>query len=97
MPISESNLKAVNLPPRFFLYDLPQIADMLGITPTQLSENYIYFDRRDYGRKHPDLIMARNLAPQGADYADWRVVDRELIRWMRRKGFRVIDSTVVSS
>jgi len=91
MPSHEKNLESVGLPLRFFLYTLDQIAMMIGMSQTALEAKYIYYGGRSIGRPSPDLIQARNIAPRDEE-PDWRVVDREVVRWMRRKGFKVYDT-----
>lgn len=76
----------VSLPPRFFLYTLDQIATILNVRVESLTASYIYFERRSTYVKKKGQLSARNIAP--ADQApDWRVIDTELKRWMRLKGF----------
>lgn len=90
MVISESNLTAVNLPIRPFLYTLDQIAELISTPVRALAEKHVYFDNRSIGAKRPWHIMARNIAGPD-DNPEWRVVDRELIRWMKNRGFRYIE------
>lgn len=76
----------VNLPIKPFLYTLDQIAQILDLTERNLKANYIHYDQRSISLPTHDKIVARNIAP--ADQKpEWRVAERELIRWMRRKGF----------
>jgi hypothetical protein len=77
----------VGLPYRPFLYTLDQIAVMLSMPQTKLLQRYLYFDGRSTGRKGLDLMLARNIADDESE-AEWRVAEKELLRWMKRKGFR---------
>lgn len=79
--------KSVGLPPRPFLYTLDQISVMLDLSLVSIRQSYIFFEGRSIGSKRKDLMIAQNIAP--ADQApEWRVPEREFIRWMRTKGFR---------
>lgn len=80
----------IGLPARPFLYTLDQIATLLDVSELQLSRSYMYFEGRSTGKFRKDLMAARNIAP-AEEKPDWRVVDRELVRWMRHKGFKFYD------
>lgn len=95
MPSHENNSDRVALPPRFFLYTLDQIAMMLGYSQKNLEATHIFYHGRSIGYPSPDKIQARNIA-QPEDKPDWRVVDRELVRWMRRKGYKAIESARIT-
>lgn len=77
----------VGLPPRAFLFTLDQIAGMIAITEASLKQAYIYFEGRSTGRRSLDLMIAINIAPEN-ERPVWRVSERELIRWLKKKGFR---------
>lgn len=79
---------AVGLPPRYFMYTLAQIQDMISLEKNDLRK-LVWFDGRDVGAVDPDKILARNIAPPEAHQPMWRVAEPELVRWMRRKGFRI--------
>lgn len=84
--------KALGLPPRPFLYTLDQIGVILSIEQTTLKRNgMLYFQGRQPGRPLPDELRCVNIASGIKDAPDWRVEERELIRWMKRKGFRYVD------
>jgi hypothetical protein len=78
---------AVGLPPRPFLYTVDQISVMLDISEAEVLRSYIYFENRSVGTRKIDLMCARNIAPKDQP-AEWRVAEREFIRWMKTKGFR---------
>lgn len=92
----ESTRKAVGLPPRTFLYTLDQIATMVGLDETQVARSYVYFDRRTPGLKTADQMRSVNIAGPD-DMPEWRIAERELVRWLKYKGFRVVDRGWVSS
>lgn len=79
------------LPVRPFLYTLDQIAGLLNMDQKALMKQYIYFTGRSLGVDRADYITARNIAlPE--DTPDWRVLEKELLRWMKRKGFQYYEA-----
>lgn len=80
----------IGLPPRPFLYTIDQISGILSIPVDALKQRYLYFENRSIGDQDRHLIAARNIAPP-ADRPDWRISEREFIRWMRLKGYRYYD------
>jgi hypothetical protein len=79
--------ESVGLPLRPFLYTLDQVATLLEISEYELTKNHIHLDRVSVGVCPKKKMIARNVAPDG-DKPDWRVAERDLIRWMKYKGFR---------
>lgn len=81
----------IYLPARPFLFTLDQISVMLDVTAHNLIvKGYVHLEGRSIGVPKRDQFIARNIAP--ADQKpDWRVVEREFIRWMKRKGFKYYD------
>lgn len=79
--------KKVGLPPRVFLYTLDQLSVMLEVSIPRIQQHYIYFEGRSIGSRRKNLMIAHNIAPPNIK-PEWRVVDREFIRWMRNQGFR---------
>lgn len=91
-----ANPASVGLPVRVFLFTLDQIATMLNMDTRKVMAQYIYFEGRSIGARHKTLMTARNIAP--ADEApEWRVAEREVIRWLRVKGFRYYDRGAFSN
>jgi len=84
---------AVGLPYRPFLYTVDQIAVILEVDPKVILRDYLYFEGRSIGSRHKHLMIARNIAPPESK-PEWRVAERELIRWMRHKGFRYYERSV---
>jgi hypothetical protein len=82
----DANHAQVNLPIKPFLYSLDQIATILDTSEQNVKQNYIHFSGRSINLPTHDQIVARNIAAPGAK-PEWRVAERELIRWLRRKGF----------
>lgn len=85
-PPRKTAAQKIGLPPKFFLYTLDQIAGMLNLSVEALKASYIYFDGRSTYAKKRGQLVARNIAPPDQP-ATWRVIDTELVRWMRFKGF----------
>ena len=86
-----SDREKLGLPIRPFLYTLDQISTILNITePVLKRDGYLHFEGRTPGTSRPDELRVVNVAPRDA-HPNWRVEERELIRWMKRKGFRYVD------
>jgi hypothetical protein len=79
--------EAVGLPVRPFLYSVDQIATLLSLTPKAVYDRYLFYEGRSTGVPPRDLLRAVNIAPVDTT-PEWRVAERELIRWMKVKGFR---------
>ncbi len=80
------------LPARPFLYTEDQVADILSLHIGTMRGKYAYYEGRTESRKQLDDIIFLNIAKD--DQApEWRCSERELLRWMKRKGFRVYDRT----
>lgn len=77
----------IGLPIRPFLFTLDQIATLIATSPSVVRSRYTFFEGRTVGKRQADRLLARNIANPGED-PDWRVAEAELIRWLRRKGFR---------
>lgn len=86
----------VGLPTRPFLYTLDQIATLIHVAEAQVKASYVYFEGRSTGTRRKDLMVARNIAPDG-EKVEWRVAERELVRWLKVKGFRYYEMGVVSN
>lgn len=83
------------LPIRPFLYTLDQLSVILDIPIKSLNQN-IYFEGRSIGVRSRALMVARNIASDDSS-PDWRVAERELIRWMRLKGFKYYERGWIQS
>lgn len=86
-PNPSKSREQIGLPMRPFLYTLDQIATLIATDVAALRSRFIYFDGRSTGRRPPDRMWARNIAEPG-DTPEWRVAEAELLRWLRRKGYR---------
>jgi hypothetical protein len=82
--------ETVGLPARSFLYTLDQISQLTSIDVPTLKKSYIYYENRSIGRQERYLLSARNIAPP-EEKPEWRVSEREFIRWMRYKGYKYYD------
>lgn len=89
-PVTPRDPAKVGLPPRPFLYTLDQLAQILSVELTALRTNYVHFEGRSIGFAAKDTMLARNIAGPN-DSPEWRVAEQELVRWMRRRGFKYYD------
>ena len=80
--------QVVGLPPVIFLFTVDQIAGMLNVEVDTVMATYLYYVGRTTGRKQTHQMDAVNIAP--ADHIpDWRVPQREFLRWCTRRGIKV--------
>ena len=86
----------VGLPPRPFLYTLDQISTILNVDLSEIKARYIYYENRSTGVMSVRLLLAKNIEPDRAQRPDWRVAERELIRWMKVMGFKYYDRGVIT-
>lgn len=91
-----SGAPAVGMPTRVFLYTLDQLSVMLDIDPKSIELQYVYFEGRSIGTKHRHLMIARNIAPSDQK-PEWRIAEREFVRWLKFKGFRHYERGAVSN
>lgn len=84
---------SVGLPARVFLYTVDQLAVMLHVDEKTIHSQYLYHSGRDIGTVHKFYMLANNIAPPN-EKPDWRVTEREFVRWMRHKGFKFYDRGV---
>lgn len=78
--------RTVISPVRPFLYTLDQISSMLAIDERQLIAVYLFLDGRSTFPKAKHHLTARNIAPPDHE-PDWRVIEAELIRWLKVLGY----------
>lgn len=90
MPPRESPASSVGLPIRPFLYTIDQICSLTMISEQAL-QKFLYYEFRSSGQKPPSTMLARNIS-QRDDRPDWRVAEKEFIRWLRFKQFRVYET-----
>ena len=87
--LSERDIQATGIPLRTFFYTIDQLAVMLNISEAALMKSHI-FTEREPGYQPKWKMRAVNIATPH-DRPDWRVADKELIRWLKFKGFRIIE------
>lgn len=85
----------LSLPPKFFMYTIDQVATMFEVDVTAVKANYLYYERRSVGSKPGDRMLARNIAPAG-EKPEWRISEQEVIRYLRKRGFRIYTKTSFS-
>lgn len=91
-PGPATHAEQIGLPPRPFLYTLDQISVMTEINEAALRQNHLYFEGRSIGSHTPHQMVARNInAHLPLKKPEWRVLDKEFVRWMRVKGFKYYD------
>ena len=91
-----SEAPKIGIPTRVFLYTLDQLCVMLDLEEVTLRTHYIYFEGRTIGTRSKHLMIARNIAKPDAK-PEWRVAEREFVRWLKTKGFRHYERGVVSN
>lgn len=78
----------VGLPVREFLYTVDQLSVMLEVSERQIYDAYLFYHGRSVGVRPREKMLARDISPPDAPKPDWRIAEREFIRWMKLKGFR---------
>lgn len=85
--------RKVGLPPKPFLYTIDQVMVLVGMTSERnFRKYYVHFDGKSIGPRPRSKLMARNIAPPGRQ-VEWRIAERELIRWLRFHNFHYLEST----
>lgn len=90
LPGKRPNPDLVGMPLRAFLFTTDQIATMLSVSEQDVKKTYLFYQGRQPGARPRSKMLARNIAPEG-EKPEWRVAERELLRWMKVKGFRIYD------
>lgn len=85
--VNQNTPEKFGLPRRPFLYTLDQIAVVCHVDLQQIKTAYVYYQGRSTGVPNRNMLKAHNIAPV-IQYPDWRVEEKELMRWMKLKGFR---------
>lgn len=81
------NHQRVRLPAHPFFYTLDQVAIMLNLRVSALKLR-VFFVGRTSGRRTPTQLEAMNIAEPGKA-PDWRIDERELLRWLAVHGYQV--------
>jgi hypothetical protein len=77
----------IKLPRHEFFYTTDQLAVILSVEEPWLRER-LYYAGRMPDTHVRDKILAINIAGPG-ERPRWRISDRELTRWLIRKGYKV--------
>ena len=93
--MTKPDRERIGLPPRIILYTVDQLASILAVTEQYLHTKLLYHEGRDTGIRSADYMSARNIAPPN-EKPEWRVAERELTRWMKKKGFRFYDRSTLT-
>jgi len=88
--MSESEREKLGLPPRVFLYTLDQISTMLQVDIKVVKAKMLHYERRSVGTAPKSKIRCINIMPEG-ETPEWRVTEREFIRYLKNKGVRVYE------
>lgn len=78
----------LRLPARPFFFTVDQIATLTGLTMTQVRAS-MFRSGESIGIPPRDEMLAVNLAPCG-DADEWRVEEKELLRWLRQRGYTIL-------
>jgi hypothetical protein len=79
----------VKLPQRPFLYTMDQICTLISCSEQLLKQNIAHFKGRTITKRTIDEMLFINISSP-EDKPEWRVEETELLRWLRRKGFKVV-------
>ena len=77
----------VGLPARPFFYTLEQIGALLQLSDSKM-KLFIFYEGRTIIVRNRGHLQAVNIANDDQE-PEWRVIEEELIRWMKYKGFQV--------
>src|SRR4051794_40780658 len=84
----------IGLPLRPFLYSLDQLSVLLDVPEPTLRANYVHYEGRSIGAATRHLMIARNISPPD-NKPEWRIAEREVVRWLKFKGFKVYERSSV--
>lgn len=73
------------------MYTIDQVASMLSCTDSYIKNRIGYFQGRTVVSRTPDDLLFINIA-KPTDTAEWRCTEKELLRYLKRKGFKVVDT-----
>lgn len=80
----------LGLPVRVFYYTVEQVGAIIEMKTEDVMKKVLWFEGREVGHKPASALCAINLA-RGEQKPEWRIEERELIRWMRWKKIRRFD------
>ena len=83
--------QTVTLPNNPFFYTLDQIALMLNFSQAKLKLR-VHFVGRTSGKIVPEKMEAINMADRN-EKPDWRISEREFLRWLRFHEYTIIKET----
>lgn len=78
----------IRLPMRPFFYTIDQVATLTGLTLNQVNR-LLFRHGADSGIPPRERLYAINLAPADAPI-EWRVEEKELLRWLKHRGIAVL-------
>jgi hypothetical protein len=74
------------------MYTYDQIATMLELDEKYVKKVLFFYDKREPGLTPKTKMRAINIAPEG-ERPEWRVTEREFIRYLRRRGLKFYERT----
>ena len=84
----------VGMPTRVFLFTVDQLSVMLDLPEKYIRDTMLYYEGRSIGTIRKWELQARNIAPPD-EKPEWRITEREFIRWLKYKGFKHYDRGAV--
>lgn len=78
----------VGLPVKPFLYTIDQIAMLISVDERKVRNTLLHYQGKSVGAVPKDKMLARDISPDDAEKPDWRVSEKDFVRWLRFKGFR---------
>lgn len=84
---AQSTRDRIGMPPRIFMYTVDQIAGMLEAREEYVKRTLLFYDEREPGIAPKSKMRAVNIAPDG-EKPEWRVTEREFIRYLKRSGVK---------
>lgn len=82
---SDAQRTKLGLPVRPFFYTFEQLSQLMSVDQRNLERFMVHYKGRSVGAPPRDKLAATNLSPEG-EMPQWRVEEKDLIRWMRFKG-----------
>lgn len=88
--MNEPEREKIGLPPRIFMFTADQIATMMELSDVYVKKTLLFYDKREPGLTPKTKMRAVNIAPEG-ERPEWRVTEREFIRYLRSRGVKFYD------
>lgn len=86
----------LGLPIRPFFYTVDQIAMLIEVDDVYVKRSLLYYMGRTVGPCPRDKMKAIDISPDSAEKPEWRVPERDFMRWLRFKGVKISNRGYVS-